>query len=100
MASLSVKKEGRKEGKKGGRKEFVEGRVLYSDPLKVLEMKVHVVPLHFLLSSLCPSELSEQIKTCASRMWAGVPGLVYHSSYIVNPTPVSGSKYFIAGTVH
>lgn len=38
MASLSVKKEGRKEGKKGGRKEFVEGRVLYSDPLKVLEM--------------------------------------------------------------
>ena len=75
--------------------EVLEGRVLCAltcSPYTVQEMEVHVVPLHFLL--FFSSSIGDlRPKTPAFRMWIGVPDLVQHSSYTINPTTVSGIKY-------
>ena len=39
-------------------------------------------------------------KTPKSRLWTGVPSLVWHLSYTINPLPISWIKYVIPATVN
>ena len=39
-------------------------------------------------------------KTPKSRLWTGVPSLVWHLSYTINPMPISWIKYVIPATVN
>ena len=61
-------------------------------------MEAHTVSLFFLLFLFLHG--SFRPKTPTSRLWTGVPSLVWHLSYTINPLPISWIKYVIPVTVN